>query len=98
MVSKPRFVPPIGMEVRSTIRVKKSKYDLKILQQLLQKFEEKILMEEREKLIWFLEDWHADQMNRKMGEASLMWLVPPYKTPPRLEILFQIYHRLAKEF
>lgn len=39
-----------------------------------------------------------DRMSRKKGEASPVRVVLPYKTLPRLEILFQIYHSMAKEF
>lgn len=49
MVLETKILLPAGMEARSTIRVKKSKYGQRVFHQLLQIFEdEKIPMEERE--------------------------------------------------
>lgn len=59
MVSELKIFLLEGMEAISTTRVKKFEYDQVVFYQVLYIFEEyKIPTEEREKLLWFLKEWH----------------------------------------
>lgn len=46
----------------------------------------------------FLEELHDESMRKKKGLQRKPRSPPPHKTPPRMEILLQIYQKTAKEF
>jgi len=70
------------MEAKSIAKVKNSKFKKVPFRQLLQKFEEKkILREEREKFLWFLDERHEKKMSKKRGR--LRFYSRSTKEPPK---------------
>lgn len=67
MVSELKILLPKEMAAKSTTKVRKSEYDLVVCHQL-HKFEDnKVPLEERQRIVWFLGEWHAKKMCKKKG-------------------------------